>query len=78
MIAASLKEQCNPVVKINVTFRSYKSFDVSNSTDELARVPFHVAQIFDDIDDIDDIYWAHELFLRQVFDENTPIKEKVP
>ena len=57
MIATSLKESCNPVEKKKVTFRSYKNFSEAELNDELSQVPFHVAHIFDDVDDI---YWAHE------------------
>ena len=75
MICTSLKEQCDPVMKKKVIFRSYKNFDEQQFNDDLSRVPFHVAQIFDDIDDV---YLAHELLLRQVIDEHAPIKEKIP
>ena len=75
MIATSLKESCNPVEKKKVTFRSYKNFNEAELNDELSQVPFHVAHIFDDVDDI---YWAHETLLRQVVDEHAPLKEKVP
>ena len=75
MICTSLREQCDNVVKKKVTFRSYKNFDKAQFNAELSHVPFHVAQIFDDIDDV---YWAHEVLLRQVIDEHAPIKEKRP
>ena len=75
MICTNLKEQCDPVMKKKVIFRSYKIFDEQQFNDDLSRVPFHVAQIFDDIDDV---YWAHELLLRQVIDEHAPIKGKYP
>ena len=38
-------------------------------------MPCHVAHIFDDMDDI---YWAHEILLRQVVDELATVKEKIP
>ena len=75
MIWVSLKESCNPIEKKKVTFRSYKNFSEAELNADLSRVPFHVAHIFDDIDDI---YWAHETLLRQVIDEHAPLKEKVP
>ena len=75
MIATSLRESCNKMVKKKVTFRSYKNFDEAQLNDDLSRVPFHVAHIFDDADDI---YWAHELLLKEVIDEHAPIKEKTP
>ena len=75
MICTSLKEQCDPVVKKKVIFRSYKNFEEQQFNDDLSRVPTHVAQIFDDIDDV---YWEHELLLRHVIDEHAPTKEKYP
>ena len=75
MIATSLKESCNPVKKKKVTFRSYKNFNKAELNDGFSQVHFHVAHIFDDVDDI---YWAHETLLRQVVDEYATLKEKVP
>ena len=58
IIATSLRESCNKIEK--VTFRSYKNFDEAQLNEDVSRVPFHVAHIFDDVDvdDVDDIYWA--------------------
>ena len=75
MIATSLKESCNPLEKKEVIFRSFKTFSKAELNDELSQVPFHVAKIFDDVDDI---YWAHVTLLRQVVNEHAPLKEKVP
>ena len=61
------------MVTKKVTFRSYKNFDEAQLSGDLSRDPFHVAHIFDDADDI---YWAHELLLKEVIDEHAPIKEK--
>ena len=73
MVATSLKESCSVTETKKVTFRSYKNFNEAELNEELSRVPFHVAHIFDDMDDI---YWAHETLLRQVVDEHAPLKEK--
>ena len=75
MVATSLKESCSVTETKKVTFRSYKNFNEAELNEELSRVPFHVAHIFDDIDDI---YWAHETLLRQVVNEHAPLKEKTP
>ena len=75
MIATSLRESCNKTEKKKVTFRSYKSFDEAQLNDDLSRVPFQVAHTFDDVDDI---YWAHELLFREVIEEHAPTKEKTP
>ena len=57
---SSLKEQCDQPVKKKVTFRSYKLFDKAQFNEDLSRVSFHVAQIFDDTDDV---YWAYKMLL---------------
>ena len=61
MIATSLKESCNPLKK--VIFRSFKTFNEAELNDELSQVPFHVAKIFDDVDDI----YQSPLILTELF-----------
>ena len=75
MIATYLNETCTYVKNIKVTFRSYTNFNEDEFNRELSEVPFHIAHIFDDMDDI---YWAHETLLRDVLDEQAPLKQKVP
>ena len=58
MIANALRESCNKNEKKRITFRSYKNFDKAQLNDDLSRVLFQVADIFDGVDDI---YWAHLL-----------------
>ena len=74
-IATSLREQCQAVSRKRVKFRSYKIVDETKFNEDLSNVPFHIAHVFDDIDDI---YLTHEHLLKQVIDEHAPIKEKVP
>ena len=73
IITTSLKETCTNVDNKKVTFRSYKNFDEAEFNEELSRVPFHIAHIFNDMGDI---YWAHETLLREVLDEQAPLKQK--
>ena len=72
MVATSLKESCSVTETKKMTFRS-NNFNEAELNEELSRVPFHVAHIFDDMDDI---YWTHETLLRQVVVEHVPSKEK--
>ncbi|KAH3849140.1 hypothetical protein DPMN_091536 [Dreissena polymorpha] len=74
-IVTSLREQCQAVSRKKVKLRSYKNFDETKFNEDLSNVPFHIAHVFDDIDDI---YWTHEHMLKQVIDEHAPVKEKVP
>ena len=36
-------------------------------------IPFDVAYVFDDVDDI---YWAHEVLITDVLNDHAPVKEK--
>ena len=49
-------------------------FEEKEFSDDVGRIPFHAAYVFDDIDDI---YWPHELLLTDVINEHGPIKERV-
>ena len=75
MILTTIKEQVNFIERKHVHFRSYKHFDETVFENDLAKVPFHVAHIFEDIDDI---YWANEVFFKQVVDEHAHLKQKKP
>jgi hypothetical protein len=51
--------------------RSFKRFDSEQFLDDLGRVPFHVAHVFDDIDDV----YSIERLLTEVIDEHIiPLK----
>ena len=52
---------------------SYKNFDEKVFSEVVGVIPFHVAYVFDDVEDI---YWAHETLLTDVLDEHAPVKEK--
>ena len=53
-------------------YRSYRSFDKQTCMEDLGHTPFHVAHIFDDVNDV---YWASEGLLQEVFDQHVPIKQ---
>ena len=40
---------------------------------DIERMPFHVSNVFDDIDDI---YWAHSQMYQSVLNEHAPLKTK--
>ena len=40
----------------------------------VSQMPFHVAYVFDDVEDI---YWAHELLLNNVINLHAPVKERI-
>ena len=75
MIAVCFKENSLSNKRQKITFRSYKSFEEASFTQDLHRVPFQVATIFDDANDC---YWAYETLLMDIVDEHAPKKQKYP
>ena len=51
--------------------RSFKNFDQDTFLDDLSRVPFSTAYVFDDPNDV---YWCWEKLYKQVLDDHAPIK----
>lgn len=56
-----------------VAYRSLKGLNEDDLLSDLSKVPFHVAEIFDDVNDV---YWAHEKLLTEVIDAHAPIKHR--
>ena len=42
--------------------------------DDVSRVPFHAAYVFEDVDYI---YWAHEWLLNEVINIHAPVRVRV-
>ena len=57
-----------------IMYRSYKFFDKSNYVKDLSMAPFHVGEVFDDINDA---YWFCENLMRDVINEHAPVKHRV-
>ena len=55
-----------------MTNRSFKELDRDAYMHDLQRIPFHVPNVFEDINDV---YWAHDKMFREVVDEHIPIKQ---
>ena len=56
-----------------VTYRSYKHFDESKFLSDLNQTPFHLCEVFDDINDA---YWCYEHLLFSIINEHAPIKTR--
>lgn len=56
-----------------ITYRSFKRFNQDAYLNDLKNAPFHVSNIFNDVDDK---LWYHNALLRQVIDEHAPLKVK--
>ena len=74
MIGVLVKGAAPKVEKQKIKYRSYKNFDEKCFNDDINQVPFHVAHVFEDVDDI---YWAHEWLLNDVINQHAPIKERI-
>ena len=58
-----------------LTYRTYKHFDDISFRNDIAIAPYHVAEIFDDVDDN---YWYHEKLISEIVNEHAPIKKRKP
>ncbi len=52
-----------------VTYRNFKNFDESTFKEQVKYIPFHVSNIFDDVNDQ---YWARSWRFKDVLDEHAP------
>ena len=57
-----------------IHYRSYKNFDESEFLNSVASAPFHVIDIFDEIDDM---AWYTSALMRNIIDEHAPMKTRV-
>ena len=57
-----------------ITYRSYKRFNEEHFNNDIESIPFHVAEIFDDIDDS---YWFSDTMLQDVIQQHAPIKKRM-
>ena len=60
-------------IRRKITYRSMKNFQEDAFRADCDNIPFHVSNIFDDIDDI---YWAHNQMFLSVLNEHAPLKTK--
>ena len=56
-----------------ITYRSMKNFDHEEFTKDLSDVPFHICEIFDDVDDT---VWAQQHLLSSIIDFHAPLKQR--
>ena len=59
--------------KRRVFYRSMRKFDQSEFEKDLNNIPFHICDIFDDVDDK---YWAHNNLLHSIIDSHAPLKTR--
>ncbi|KAK3097542.1 hypothetical protein FSP39_010594 [Pinctada imbricata] len=73
LIGILVKGKTPFLAKEKVQYRSFKNFNESDFNQDVNFIPFHVAYVFDDPDDV---YWAHETLLKDVVDDHIPVKER--
>jgi hypothetical protein len=73
MIYTVLRGQLQPFKRRTRNFRSYKSLVKDDFLNDLSTVPFHICEIFDDIDDV---YGTFNDLAMSVIDEHIPTKSK--
>ena len=56
-----------------IMYRSYRKFNNDNFLKDLSIIPYHVCEIFEDIDDS---YWLYNELTMEVVNEHAPIKQK--
>ena len=74
LIDVVVKDATARVEKRRTKYRSYKNFDGTVFSEDVGRIPFQAAYVFDGIDDV---YWAHEWLLTDIINEHAPVKERV-
>ena len=72
-ISAATKIDCPSNEPKIIFYRSFKNFNNNSYLEDLKEAPFHVSQIFDDIDDQ---MWYHNTLLTAIVDRNAPRKQK--
>ena len=56
-----------------ISYRSYKHYDEDLYKNDLTAAPFHICEIFDDVDDM---VWVHNKLLSDIIDTHAPRKVK--
>ncbi len=75
MVLATVIIWCASRHKKQIHYRSYKNFEDDKFTIiAWSYVPFHVSEVFDDIDDS---YWFFNCLLTDVISEHAPVKTKI-
>ena len=57
-----------------INYRSFKHFNDADFLYDMSCAPFHVADIFDDVDDM---AWYTSILISDIVDHHTPIKSKL-
>ena len=75
MIWFILAVKCLGKEKNVISYRSYKTFDLTNFKIDISKAPYHVGEIFDDFSDK---FWFANKLICEVVDEHAPRKTRKP
>ena len=75
LVASFMKNKLKPKQKVPKVYHCFENTDEKRLQNDIASAPLHVAEIFDDIDDV---CWAQERLLTEIIDEHIPIKKRKP
>ena len=71
LVCTATKIQLSTLAPIIFKYRSYKHFNNDLFLEELSKIPYHVTEIFDDVNDS---YWLWHQLTMQVVNEHAPLK----
>ena len=73
IVCTSTKFHIQKLKPVTIQYRSYKNFNEDLFKHDLDRIPYHVSDIFDDVNDI---YWFWNKLTLDVINEHAPSKIK--
>ena len=73
LVCTSTKFHVKQRKSTTFNYRSYTIFNVDSFTNDLSSIPYHIVDIFDDIDDS---YWLWNELTMDVINEHAPIKSR--
>ena len=74
MVCFATKMYAPVIKKRQIVYRSYKHFDENSYTNDLLNIPFHVCEIFDDVEDS---YWFCQEMITDIMNTHAPIKQRI-
>ena len=74
MVCFATKQFVKATGPRRITYRSFKHFSEAAYASDADKAPFHVGDIFDNVDDC---YWFSMKLLQDIIDEHAPLKQKV-
>jgi hypothetical protein len=73
LVCTASKIHLPTLMPISFKYRSYKHFNKELFQQDLTKIPYHVTEIFDDVNDS---YWLWHQLTMQIVNEHAPIKTR--